>query len=123
MMKPLNTKPDNDSRTAFVGNCAFPFSAPVLASVESVKESTGADIVVGNLESPLVLQDTRRKLINLYSTTSLGEFTPQQGVSTVSPANNHVMDYGKEGVRQLLNLLHEFMIQSDAISMSFRRRG
>ena len=92
---------------AFVGDFAFPFSAFALANIESIEEITGADVVVGNLESSLVSQDKRRKLINLYSTASLGTFMAKQGIRVVSLANNHVMDYGKEGLQQLLHLLHE----------------
>jgi len=107
MIETQDVAPNKDTRIAFVGDFAFPFSASVLANVDSVSEITGADTVVGNLESSMISHDKRHKLINLYSTASLRAFMAQQGISIVSLANNHVMDYGKEGLQQLLNLLHE----------------
>jgi len=91
----------------FVGDLSFPFSASALSNVDSVKDITGADIVVGNLESAMVSQEKQRKLINLYSTASLGTFMAKQGIRVVSLANNHVMDYGEGGLRKLLALLDE----------------
>jgi len=96
---------------AFVGDFAFPFPVSALTGIASVRDFTSADIVVGNLESPLVSQAKRRKLANLYSTASLKAFLAKQGIQIVSLANNHVMDYGEEGLRQLLTLLREAGIE------------
>jgi poly-gamma-glutamate synthesis protein (capsule biosynthesis protein) len=107
MIETQDVAPNKDSRIAFVGDFAFPFSASAVANADSVKEITGADVVVGNLESAMVSQDKQSKLINLYSTASLRAFMAKQGIRIVSLANNHVMDFGDAGLRELLSLLQE----------------
>ena len=63
---------------AFVREFAFPFSVSALGNVDSVKEITGADIVVGNLGSLMVSQNKHYKLIKLHSTLSLKQFIKEQ---------------------------------------------
>lgn len=90
---------------AIMVDFAFPFFVSALKGIDAVRDVTGADVVVGNLESAMVSQDKRRKLINLYSTASLRAFMAKQGIRIVSLANNHVMDFGDAGLRELLSLL------------------
>ena len=90
---------------AFVGDFAYPFPLPLSDRIESVKKITNAKLVVGNLESSVISHTITNKLAHLYSTKALKEFILNQGIDIVSLANNHTMDYGKEGLQSLIDLL------------------
>ena len=104
-MRPRSSRMRKNTWIAFLGDFSFPFSDSVLANIDSVRHITGADTIVGNLESSMISQDRRRKLANLHSTLFLRQFILKQGIKIVSLANNHVMDYGKEGLQKLLDFL------------------
>lgn len=101
----INGVMNKNEYIAFVGDFAFPFNISVLSKIDLIKEIIGVNIVIANLESSMVSQDKYHKLINIYSTSYLKEFMIKQGIKIVSLANNHVMDYGKKGLQQLINLL------------------
>lgn len=97
----------DNKQIVFVGDFSFPFSASVLSKIDSAENITKSYLVVGNLESSMISQNKCRKLTRIYSTSYLKKFIVKQGIRIVSLANNHVMDYGVNGLQQLINLLNK----------------
>lgn len=69
----------------------------------------GADLLFGNLETPLV-EDGREPSVSEIRTGFAGapgqaEWLKRHGFDIVSVANNHIMDYGIDGLRSTLGAL------------------
>jgi len=109
---------NEDIYIAFVGDFAFPFNTSALSKIDLIKEIIGVNIVVANLESSICTQDKYRKLINIYSTSLLKQFMITQGIKIVSLANNHVMDYGRKGLQQLIDLLSKSKVNHCGAGMN-----
>lgn len=76
---------------------------------------SGADILFGNLETPLV-EDPGRPvapeiLPGFGGETRAAPLLSAAGFSILSLANNHIMDYGPEGLRSTIRSLREAGIQ------------
>ena len=97
----------NNEQIIFIGDFSSPFSASILSKIDSVRDITKSHLVIGNLESSMLSQNKCRKLVHIHSTSYLKEFIAKQGIKIVSLANNHVMDYGSEGLCQLIDLLNK----------------
>jgi len=66
----------------------------------------GADIAVGNLESPLsVSGEPLQKRFVFRAHPRHAEALAQAGFDVVSVANNHLLDFGQEGIEQTLEVL------------------
>jgi len=63
-----------------------------------------------NLEAPLKSKTPLRKWINLYQSERIFEILKLLNVKAVCLSNNHIIDYGKEGLDQLINKLKMFDI-------------
>lgn len=65
-----------------------------------------SDVSIGNLESPLINQG--KKILktgpNLKSSIETVRFLADAGMHTVTLANNHIMDYGPEGLMNTISL-------------------
>jgi len=63
-----------------------------------------------NLEAPLKSNTPIKKWINLYQSERIFETLKLLNVKAVCLSNNHIMDWGKEGLDQLINKLAIFDI-------------
>jgi len=63
-----------------------------------------------NLEAPLKSNTPIKKWINLYQSERIFEILKLLNVKAVCLSNNHIMDWGKEGLNRLLNKLEIFDI-------------
>jgi poly-gamma-glutamate synthesis protein (capsule biosynthesis protein) len=72
---------------------------------------TGADILFGNLETPLVEDASRPRVREIRpgfaGAPSSARWLARAGFSLVSLANNHIMDHGVEGLRSTRSALEE----------------
>ena len=67
--------------------------------------------VIGNLEAPFCNKGTpMEKFSNLKISTSLASELKELGVNAVSLANNHIMDYGVEGLESTIESLSRLEI-------------
>jgi len=98
-------------KITFIGDFAFPFNENALKNIESVKRKTKSNFIIGNFESSMISGDKQKKPINIHSTKVLKEFLSIQGIDTVSIANNHILDYGKEGFKKLIEYLNKNSIR------------
>ena len=112
-----------------VGDMAFtgPLSADPLAVVEGMdpqlKAVLGKGILLGNLECVLYdgVTPERRGLGNcpMHSPTRTVEALRRLGVSVVSLANNHIMDFGKEAVASTIAALDDAGIAHFGAGLDF----
>jgi poly-gamma-glutamate capsule biosynthesis protein CapA/YwtB (metallophosphatase superfamily) len=71
-----------------------------------------ADLAIGNLESPLVEQGTPIPgKCTLRGTTRWATVLREAGISLVTLANNHTMDYGVDGLRSTMAALEKEGVQ------------
>ncbi len=72
-----------------------------------------ADVVFGNLETPLTTRDSASlgRLVPIKTPPSMVEGVVEAGMDIVSLANNHTTDYGPEGLIDTMNILEEKQIQ------------
>lgn len=100
---------------AMPGTGADPFSAAAALL-------SGADILFGNLETPLVADglDPERPEIpkGFAGAPEHARRLSEHGFTIVSLANNHVMDYGAQGLRQTLAALEREGIRPVGAGMS-----
>lgn len=61
--------------------------------------------VVLNLEAPLKSNTPIKKWINLYNSERLIDVLKTLNIVAVNLANNHIMDWGRKGLEQLLDIL------------------
>lgn len=66
-----------------------------------------ADIVVGNLEAPIAVKgkEFTGKKFRFKTSPRVAEALERAGFSVVTLANNHIMDYGKQGLLETLENL------------------
>jgi poly-gamma-glutamate synthesis protein (capsule biosynthesis protein) len=66
-----------------------------------------SDITIGNLEAPLAVSGTefKEKKFRFRASPKAAASIRNAGISVVSLANNHIMDFGREGLRETLRLL------------------
>lgn len=77
------------------------------AWIQQFKEVIGdADLVIGNLESP-ILSQSNRKNKTFYGIPEFVDILKETGVSVVNLANNHILEHGEEGFRQTLHILRQ----------------
>jgi poly-gamma-glutamate capsule biosynthesis protein CapA/YwtB (metallophosphatase superfamily)/outer membrane protein assembly factor BamB len=68
----------------------------------------GADIAIGNLESPLsVSGDPLQKRFVFRAHPRHAETLARAGFDVMSVANNHLLDFGQEGIEQTLEILRD----------------
>lgn len=84
--------------------------ASILGPVPELFQS--ADISIVNLEYPLTIE---KKTIHKYGSKQNGHpdtirILKESGVTIASIANNHIMDYGWEGLKDTINVCKEFGI-------------
>ena len=65
-----------------------------------------SDIVVGNLESPLIESSMAVKQ-DFYGVPSFATFLQECGVNVLNVANNHILEHGKAGYEETLKTLDE----------------
>ena len=78
-----------------------------------------SDFVIANLEtqisnlteSPLGKQGERKKFLMWTDIEKTPYYLKKYNINSVSLANNHVMDYGKEGLKQTLQILDQNNIE------------
>jgi hypothetical protein len=72
----------------------------------------GADYVIGNLEAPLSgeYKQTPKMGPSLCQHPSTPKGLREQGFDCVTLANNHIMDYGDDGLRETIDRLQEVQI-------------
>jgi poly-gamma-glutamate synthesis protein (capsule biosynthesis protein) len=87
----------------------FKYAEPLFRLFKQVKTVwSNSDLVVGNLESPLL--ENGNFIINkcvLKANPRWAECIKSEGISLLSLANNHMMDYGPEGLFRTLEVLKE----------------
>lgn len=72
--------------------------------------TSGADIVVGNLESPL-LDSSFAKKPHFYGNPKFAKFLKNCGVNVLNVANNHILEHGKRGYEETLKTLTDSKIE------------
>jgi len=84
----------------------YPFAA-------TKDEFLKSDITIGNLEAPLAVSGSefKGKKFRFKANPKAAASLRSAGISVVSLANNHIMDFGKEGLRETLKHLdgHEIL--------------
>jgi len=76
------------------------------APSQAVKDLLDADIVLGNLETPLTKRGTKTaKTWNFRADPKLLKIVKAAGFNLLNIANNHVWDYGQEGFLDTLKAL------------------
>jgi len=74
---------------------------------------SGADLAIANLEGPLTERgDRRKKKFTFRSSPRYARILAQAGLDVVGLANNHILDFGEEGLRDTKRALSEFGILS-----------
>lgn len=75
---------------------------------ESVaKHFADSDVVVGNLEAPLTASENRIPMKSYYLKADTSRMDLLRRFTAFSLANNHVLDYGKEGLTDTIRALCE----------------
>lgn len=101
-------------KIAFIGDVAFygRFDKSQNPSVEKYFESVKqvidqCDYCIGNLETPLVDNADKAGFKSAYvsGATKNVELLTYIGINAVSLANNHMFDYGREGIEETINAL------------------
>ena len=64
-----------------------------------------ADIVIGNLESPLIPSEIKVK-DSFYGKPDFASFLKECGVNVVNIANNHILEHGDKGFEETLKILN-----------------
>lgn len=80
---------------------------------------TDSDCTIINLESPLIDRGDPIKKTgpNLSSSEETGRFLNNAGVNLVTLANNHIMDYGEEGLSKTLQICRTNSIKTVGAGM------
>lgn len=73
-----------------------------LDNIRSVTE--GSDIVIGNLESPL-LDSSLAKKSDFYGNPKFAGFLKNCGINILNVANNHMLEHGQTGYEETLKIL------------------
>ena len=70
---------------------------------------TGCDILVANLEGPFFRSNYRRSdvTVHLWNDPEIMKLFRYAKATIVSLANNHIMDYGREGLENTVSILHD----------------
>ena len=91
---------------AFEGRNAQDPNPSVFMAVQSVFES--ADIVIANLENPLIKQTSPVSgKCTLHGTIGWAQVLKESGIDIVSLANNHMMDHGVTGLQSTISALRD----------------
>ncbi|QPM90562.1 CapA family protein [Pseudooceanicola algae] len=70
--------------------------------------AAGADLSIGNFEIPLTDRGQPvEKLLNIRTSPDVADSTPALGLKVVTIANNHAVDYGREGLEDTERLLRQ----------------
>lgn len=77
----------------------------VLAEVLKYKEDNGVDLLVANLEAPITKSNNATKKSGPAIKQKPSEVDRMKGVDLVTLSNNHMYDYGDEGLRDTLEAL------------------
>lgn len=81
-------------------------SIRVFSAVKHLFEKS--DLVIGNLESPLLHNGhSIQGKCTLRGNPGWAEVIKRAGISVLSLANNHIMDYGEDGLRSTINSLDQ----------------
>lgn len=68
-----------------------------------------ADIVIGNLESPLIPSEIKTK-DSFYGSPSFASFLKECGITTLNIANNHILEQDEKGLKSTLKELYQTQI-------------
>jgi poly-gamma-glutamate synthesis protein (capsule biosynthesis protein) len=68
-----------------------------------------ADLVIGNLESPLIPEAIKAKG-SFYGSPVFASFLKESGVTTLNIANNHILEQDDKGFESTLKELHQNQI-------------
>jgi len=91
---------------SFAGVTNLKFSSKFFESARN--EWTNSDFVIGNLESPLLSNgDFVNNKCVLKADPGWAKIIKSAGINMVSLANNHLMDYGPEGLFNTIEVLKE----------------
>jgi len=105
------------SRTVEERTEVFGTSYPLEAVVGLLR---GADIAIGNLESPLSVRgEPLQKRFLFRAHPRLAEALAWAGIDVVNLANNHQLDYGEEGFVQTLEALREAGVAHVGAGLSY----
>lgn len=97
-------------RIAFMGDTVVP-SMPNKIDIDAKSEYL-YDLAICNLEGSCRSSTPIRKLANLHSSPeALGTMRSKLGIRYVNLANNHVMDFGIEGIEQLTAILDDMDVK------------
>lgn len=79
--------------------------APWISKVRAIVGEN--DLVIGNLESPLVLKKDTQKSI-FYGHPDFGLFLKECGINVLNIANNHIMEQGDLGFKSTIQTLDNY---------------
>lgn len=75
---------------------------PWLPKIKEITED--GDIVIGNLESPLIAKNKTIK-DTFYGSPVFAHFMKNCGINVLNIANNHILEHGPEGLKQTVQTL------------------
>ena len=83
------------------------------------------DLAITNLECPLTdaAQPIAKTGPTLKGEKTVAYFLKKAGFGLVTLANNHIMDYGTEGLKDTLDLLKNWGIQTVGVGLNSREAG
>jgi poly-gamma-glutamate capsule biosynthesis protein CapA/YwtB (metallophosphatase superfamily) len=82
---------------------------------------TAADLTIGNLETPLTGQGapiTEKEFLFRNPPEKVGPALQRAGFDIVNLANNHIMDYGPQGLQDTIQALQHYGIQTHGAGMN-----
>lgn len=75
-----------------------------------VSITKGADVVIGNLESPL-LDSSLAEKSDFYGNPKFADFLKDCGINVLNVANNHILEHGKRGYDETIKTLTDLKIE------------
>jgi len=87
-------------------------TATSLVDEKILAQFRSADLAILNLESPLTFSNHPIKKSGpaIKATTEVGIFIKKLGINLVTLANNHILDFGDEGLQDTLNTLDKIKL-------------
>ena len=87
--------------------------------IDSIKNITeNSDFVFGNLEAPLIYDSEYSAKTNFAGSWQFADFLKKCGFNILSITNNHILEQGKKGFSDTINILKNKGIKSVGIDVS-----
>lgn len=132
LQKLLTHKPEDSISLIAVGDIMLGGTAEEILNREDYdypfkyvkKQLSEADIVIGNLEGPIT-SNCENPVAKEYTFRSpadkVAPALKKAGFNILNLANNHILDYGEEGMQDTINALHQQGIASVGVGINLEQ--